>query len=494
MLENMLEKTLGNWKSLLRLSATFALSAVVFNQATAQCESWEAYPGGVQQAKEQHVIYKDMFKSKMYAEAFPTWKNLFATVKIPLPAKTTHFEDGITMYKEFAKVEEDEAKKEEHIQNIIALYDEMAACLGEKSYDRAWAGYDIYSLSGDSKQAIAMFEKAISLGKNQTNDMVFIPITQLAIFMFVQKDPKFTADYMRNLYDTLKGIADYNIQNKTKDAAAFQAKWDRVHNEFKTIGDQIWGCDFHVAEWKPKFEEDKLNMVQNEDIMKLLLSKCGEENPLYIQILDIYQPWRDSMDIVEDAIKFEGYCNFKKGQAREKESKRAKKAGDDALAQQLKNEAFDWYEKSLDDKSTEDCETTNAEKGELAYGIAYNYYNDGNFSKARSYCNKAADLKPGWGDPYMLIGNMYASSGKTCSGGAGTGWDAQVVVWAAIDVWEKARNIDGAVAAKANGQIAKYKKYMPTKADIFQRGLKEGASYSVGCWIGVSTTIRAGGE
>ncbi len=46
----------------------------------------------------------------------------------------------------------------------------------------------------------------------------------------------------------------------------------------------------------------------------------------------------------------------------------------------------------------------------------------------------------------------------------------------------------------ANAQISKYKKYLPTVSDIFARGYKEGQSYTVGCWIGVTTTIRAGGE
>jgi hypothetical protein len=52
---------------------------------------------------------------------------------------------------------------------------------------------------------------------------------------------------------------------------------------------------------------------------------------------------------------------------------------------------------------------------------------------------------------------MYASSGKRCSGGSGTGWDAQVVAWAAMDMWAKAKGVDASVASKANSSIAKYK-------------------------------------
>ena len=63
-----------------------------------------------------------------------------------------------------------------------------------------------------------------------------------------------------------------------------------------------------------------------------------------------------------------------------------------------------------------------------------------------------------------------------------------------MDMWNKAKNIDPNVADKAKSLISKYYKYLPTKGDIFQRGLKEGGSYKIGCWMGVTTTIRAGGE
>lgn len=490
----MLMTAFKNWKSLMKIGSTLAIAALMTNQTSAQCESWEAYPAGVEKAKEQHVIYKDMFKSKKYAEAFPTWLELFKTVKIPLPAKTTHFSDGITMYKEFAKVEQDKAKKEGYIKEIMSLYDQMATCLGERAIDRAWQGYSIYSLEGDSKKAIEYFEKAMELGKDETPNMIFVPMAQLSVFLFSQKDPKFTADYMRALYDKLKGIAEHNIKNNEKEGKTYEEKWNKVEEEFKQIGGQIWGCEFHVAEWKPKFEKDKYNMTQNEQIVNLLKKKCGVENELYLAVNAIYEPWKDSVDYEEAKAKFDGLCNLKKARFREMESRKAKKAGDETGAEKLKDEAFEWYEKALNDASTEDCPITDEEKADLAYRVGYHKFIKGDYSEARTLCNKAADLKPGWGEPYMLIGNMYASSGKRCSGGVGTGWDAQVVAWAATDMWIKARNTDPNVASEANAQISKYKKYMPTTSDIFARGYKEGQSYSIGCWIGVTTTIRSNGE
>lgn len=483
------------WTSFLKWSVGAAILFLLVGQAAAQCGSWEAYPAGVQTAKEKHVMYRDLFKSKKYKEAYPLWKDLFATVKIPLPAKTTHFRDGITMYKEFAKAEKDKKKKQEFIEEMKELYDKMAECLGEDSKDRAYEGYYIYSARGSSEEAIEFFERALELGKNETHNMVMVPLSQLTVYLFMQQHPKFTAEYMRNLYKQLEELKDYNVKNNKEDGPDYEKKWVKVEAEFKKIGGAIWGCDFYTDEWTPKFEGDKMNMEQNKEILDIIKEKCGTDNELYNAVFTVYKPWRDSMDLVELDSLFDSLCNLKRGNLRELQARGFEKEGKEDMADEYKKEAFEWYKKSLSDaNSTAECETTDEEKADLAYRIAYEEYRSGDYSSARTYANKAADLKSGWGEPYMLIGNMYASSGKRCSDGVGTGWDAQVVAWAAMDMWAKARSVDPSVASKASSQIAKYKKYLPTKGDIFQRGYKEGQSYQVGCWIGVTTTIRSNGE
>ncbi len=476
------------------LSVLCALVVSTPATSIAQCDSWEAHPDGKESAMEQHVIYRRLFEQKKYAEAFPIWDKLFAYVTAPKESKTVHFKDGINMYKAFAKEEKDKTKKQELVTKMMKLYDNMAACFGEKSYDRAREGYNIYAVRGPKAEAIKMFERSIELGKNETHNMVLVPMAQLTVFMFKRKNPDFNDEYMRQLYDTLKAIVDYNIQSKTKDAAKYQTKWEKVDNEFAKIGDEIWGCDFHVKQWKPKFEAAPTNMGQNKEILTILKNKCGADNELYTAVNALYEPWnRARLDSIA-AANFSSLCNYKKGNYKESKSQKARKAGDEVKADSLKKVAFGWYEKSLDDASAEGCDISNEDKGALAYRLADNYYRKGAYSKARTLCYKAAELKANWGEPYMLIGTMYASSGKRCSAGKGTGWDAQVVAWAAMDMWSKAKSVDAKVASKANQQIAKYKKYLPTSGDIFQRGLTIGGTYTVGCWIGKSTKIRAAVE
>ena len=121
---------------------------------------------------------------------------------------------------------------------------------------------------------------------------------------------------------------------------------------------------------------------------------------------------------------------------------------------------------------------------EINYTIAGLYQSSGSFSEARRYAEKALSARPTWAKPHILIGRLYASSGSRC--GEGTGWDSQVVVWAAIDQWKKAGG-----DSEAQRLISQYSKYLPTSQDIFMRdGVEDGGQYFVSCWIQRSVTVR----
>ena len=97
-------------------------------------------------------------------------------------------------------------------------------------------------------------------------------------------------------------------------------------------------------------------------------------------------------------------------------------------------------------------------------------------------------MRSGWGDPYLLIGRMYASSGPLC--GPGRGWDSQIVIWPAMDMWNKAKSIDPNAAEEANKFLNQYRQYLPTVEDAFLRSVKEGQNYKVPCWIQRTTKVR----
>ncbi len=150
------------------------------------------------------------------------------------------------------------------------------------------------------------------------------------------------------------------------------------------------------------------------------------------------------------------------------------KKGDYQAAIAYYDEAFELSEDAQD-------------KADYLYNNAvYTYQNLRKFSDARQYLYRSLEVLPNQGRCYMLIGLMYAESKP---------YDNPVlnktVYWAACDKFIRARNVDPSVADEANKLIATYSKYFPTTEEIFfQPELGAGKSFTVGGWIGETTTCR----
>jgi tetratricopeptide (TPR) repeat protein len=119
--------------------------------------------------------------------------------------------------------------------------------------------------------------------------------------------------------------------------------------------------------------------------------------------------------------------------------------------------------------------------------LAAVYYEQRNYSQARSSALKIIQLDPNYGKAYMFIGDLYANSANQCTGDDLGG---KTVFWAAVDMYVKAKNADPSIADEANAKISQYSRYYPAATDLFFRDMQEGASYTVGCWINENTTIR----
>jgi tetratricopeptide (TPR) repeat protein len=137
-------------------------------------------------------------------------------------------------------------------------------------------------------------------------------------------------------------------------------------------------------------------------------------------------------------------------------------------------------------KEAIDLFETNEQKVDPWYMIGLAYQIKGNFPEARNAALQAIKLKPTCGKAYLLIGDLYASSGNRCSGE-----DALPLAynWAAADKYARAVAVDPSIADKVATQRAKLR--FPSENDKFVRGLtSSGATYKVECWIQETTTVR----
>ncbi len=73
------------------------------------------------------------------------------------------------------------------------------------------------------------------------------------------------------------------------------------------------------------------------------------------------------------------------------------------------------------------------------------------------------------GDPYILIGNLYAASAKNFGSNE---FEHKTAYWVAVDMFYKAKSVDAEVATKANELISIYSKHFPGTEQIFFQGFK----------------------
>lgn len=126
---------------------------------------------------------------------------------------------------------------------------------------------------------------------------------------------------------------------------------------------------------------------------------------------------------------------------------------------------------------------TNEQKADVYYMLATAYKLKLQYSEARTAAYAALKANPNMGKAYILIGDLYKTSGSRCSDGVPYDYS-----WAAADKYAKAVAVDPSCAAEANEARAGLR--FPSSDDLFKRGLNKGASYHVGCWIQENTTVR----
>ena len=120
--------------------------------------------------------------------------------------------------------------------------------------------------------------------------------------------------------------------------------------------------------------------------------------------------------------------------------------------------------------------------------LAYCYLNTNNYGKCRDAARRANAVDPTSGEPYIIMGLVYAASANSFSDSK---FGGKEVYWVAVDKFVKAKQVDPSVAGRANDLIKSYSQHFPSTETIFFNDYAEGQSYTVGGWINETTTIRA---
>ena len=458
---------------------TFAIVMLLLGSVSlvqAQCVTWVDSPKK-DQAENAHVAYRNFVKGKTaedlaalpdaeFNDAFNNWKQAYDIAPAADGNRPFHYRDGRMFYKALHQKATDEAKKQEYTDMIFTLYDQELECYPKyQAFLLGRKGSDMFYLTGYSEDAITTIEQALDEGGNDTEYVVLAPLGKLLNYYFKEKAIDNTR--VRELYDKAAKVADYNIENNETYAPYYQAGKDNLEADVLEFADEIFDCDYFKGLLLPKVEENKDSInILKYIVTKLKAQGCDSTDADVVRVQNMYD---------------ELYAEKSEEYEAERRRMNPLYEGVELMKEEKFSEAVEAFQRGAD--ATDD----NDKKAQAYYYIAQIQNAElGQYSSARQNANRAAELKSGWGKPYILIGDIYGRMSRNCS----DAWDQRLAVLAAIDKYNYAKSIDGEVAGDANRRIANYRGSMPIKSEAFQRGYEEGQRLSVGCGIGESVTLR----
>lgn len=442
---------------------TATVTKPVQKKPTGPCGKFEEATD-TETAMNAHVIYRDFLRQNDYDQALPYWRIAYRLAPAADGQRNTHFADGIRFYENFLSATDNEAEKEAFIDTIFQMYDRIEECYGEVGYVSGRKAFDLYYKYKDrasEDEIFRLFQKSMDTDGKDAQFFILNPFTDLLVRHYFAEKIDMT---VAQKYEAL-------IRNRLQiglESGESQEQWQIINEyvphrleAFEGVKG-FYGCDYYQNKYWPLYEADSINCdVIGQVYGRLRWGGC-DTSAIELQSL-VEAGKRHCRTAIEPSDAQLAYKALREGNY------------EDAIIR---------FQEAANNADSSD------KKANYLLLMAKIYYRDlKNFPQARKFALEAAEQRPNWGEPYLVIGRLYASSGPLC--GPGRGWDSQIVVWPAIDKWNYAKRIDPSVAAEANQWINTYSKYMPSKEDVFQRNFQENQSFRVGCWIQENTTIRA---
>jgi hypothetical protein len=462
-----------------RLTMLIPAMLLLSSLGMTQCESWVGKSNETE-LSDAHVIYRGLIKQKNYTEAFESWKIAYEGAPAADGQRTSHYLDGIEIYKDFIKNETDEAKKKEYKEKVNSLYDEAIACVksggvtlkcgdGEKCINDKIGqllgrkGYDMYyHLNSPYSKNLAVLEESVSLLGEDSEYSVLMPYAAIAVYQF--KEDKLDQAKTRGVYDIIQKIGEKG-KSDARLGSYYEDGLKNANVSFKSIERDIFDCAYFQAKWEPGYRADPSPQTAKNLYNQLKKQGCSESDPLMSELKSTYEKWASSENANRKA-EFEASNPAMM-------ANKAYKTGDF-------QGAISKYREAINE------ETDPSRKAGYHNSIASILFRKmKKYGDARKEARTALSLRPGWGKPLMMIGDMYATGARKC----GDAWNQRLAVLAAIDKYREAKQ-DPEFASEAASKISKYNSSLPDKSEGHMRSVKEGQSQTVGCWIGERVKVR----
>ena len=403
-------------------------------------------------------------KAGNFKDAYDFWKIVYSEC----PASTKDvYQYGVKIMAWKVAQEKDAAKKKALIDELMGVYDNRVKYFGnDRRYGKDWIVarkvQDYFAQTGDNADYNLAYGwlKEIVDEKGDNCEGLGLSLFAFSSMKKMMADPNFKEQYIQDYLKAANGLDAQikaaqaaNNQKEVNNMTAYKAS---VDGQFANSG--AADCETLQNLYASKIEEKKEDLAYLKETVSLLRRmRCQEIDAYFAASRYAYQ--------------LEPSAEAAVGMAKQ------------AVKQKDFDTALKYFEESAN------LESDPATKSDDFYSMALLSFEQNGYSKARSYCQKALEINPNYGAAYLLIGKMYASTAKSVYPGDGV--LARAVYYAALDKFEKAKQVDPSVTDEANSLISSYRAHLPSTEEIFMHpDLEKGKAFVIGGWIGERTTVR----
>ena len=399
-----------------------------------------------QACKENVSVFREYCKQKNYEDALNPWR--WAYTNCPA-SYATIYKNGPKIIK--AQIKKYPENKNEYIDTLMMIFDQRIKYgFGKEGYILGLKGYELFFADKNrAEEAYQILKTSINMDNNTSSVQAVYAYMKATIYL--QKKGIKSKEDVLSAYSIVSEIVDYNIKNESKTTKNFIKYSEKIEDMFTPYAN----CEDIISLYSEKFQNSKEDIDLLKRIEKILIEKECVKNQLYLDVLSVLQ------DVDESS-------NYKI-----------------KLASALFANGYFLKSSNVFKKILQNYDLEENLKARTLLDYANSLRMEKKYSQAISQTIKALQIKPDWGEAYLLQGNIYVSGAKSC----GNDFEQTTVYWLAVDCFVKAKS-DDKVKDIAVKSINTYSKYFPNKETCFFNGVQSGEKYTIGCWINQTTLAR----
>lgn len=451
---------------------TVAALAVILGAGNTKAQKFGATPEDSLACIENNSLYQEFYKQKNYKDAYEPWKQVLK--HCPRYSVNT-FIRGTNILKNMIATAATPAEKNKYIDELLALSDARTAAYGEEYNNLAAKARILTEYRPNEKEQIYNLYKQAAEKGGVKLDAQYCPYYIEATVNYLHSI-KANSEQMSVLFDaydyaseTLEAIIKQNKAALSEaEAGGNQKNIKKAETElnnamsYLSLTEQMIepfaSCDKIIPIYEPKFKA----------------------NPNDVELLKKITTNLDRKNCTKSDLFFAATENLHK---LEPNAKSAYMMGKMLIDKEKYKEAAVYLDEAV--KKFED----NDSKAKASYMLATALMNSGQYAAARTAATQVAQYdKSLEGKAVLLIANMYLKSAVSCATHEGK---IRGAAWVAYDEAARAKSLDPSIAADAQKVMNAAHSQWPSKEDMFFNSINPGSGFTVGCWIGKSTTARS---